>query len=249
MDFRKQIIANSVQLHQTSIPHISLDTVIFGFDDGKLKVLLLKMNFNKQWFLPGGYILKDENINKAAQRILKERAGVNHIFLKEFAVFGDQNRTQGFFDDYDDDLWHKMRFVTIGFYALVNYADVKASKDDLSESIDWIDLDSIDDIPLTMDHAEIIKKALWTLRTEISYQPIGINLLPEKFTLPELQKLYETILGRTLNRGNFYRKIKNMGILTKHDERKVVVGHKAPDLYSFDLIRYNQILQEGVNNW
>ena len=96
---------------------------------------------------------------------------------------------------------------------------------------------------------KIIEKALNTLREQISYKPIGLNLLPEKFTLRELQKLYEAILGRTLNRGNFYRKIKNIGILKKLDEQRNGGAHKSPDLYTFDQENYFKILENGINNW
>lgn len=100
-----------------------------------------------------------------------------------------------------------------------------------------------------MDHREIVEKALLTLREAISYKPIGYNLLPEKFTLSELQKLYEIILGKELNRGNFYRKIKNLGILKKLDERRTGGAHKAPDLYSFDEESYAKALENGLSSW
>lgn len=100
-----------------------------------------------------------------------------------------------------------------------------------------------------MDHREIIEKALLTLREKISIKPIGYNLLPEKFTLTELQKLYEAILGKELNRGNFYRKIKNLGILNKLDEQRRGGAHKAPDLYSFDKEKYTEALKNGLNSW
>jgi hypothetical protein len=100
-----------------------------------------------------------------------------------------------------------------------------------------------------MDHKQIILKALLTLRERITYKPIGYNLLPEKFTMTELQRLYETILGRSLNRGNFYRKIKNLGILTKLDEQRKGGAHKAQDVYSFNKEKYEKALQNGVNSW
>jgi hypothetical protein len=100
-----------------------------------------------------------------------------------------------------------------------------------------------------MDHRKIISKALQTLRERLSYKPIGYNLLPDKFTLSDLQGLYETVLGKKLNRGNFYRKMKNMGILQKLDEQRKGGAHKAPDLYKFNVETYNNILQEGLNTW
>mgnify|MGYP000057661381 FL=1 len=249
MDFKEIIINNSKKAYEIYVPHISVDTVIFGFNGDQLKVLLLKMKFNQQWFLPGGYMKKDENLESAAIRILRERTQLDKIFLQEFAVFSELNRSEETFKDFPDDLWHKKRFISVGYYALVNHKDVSPIGDELSESCDWIILDELESQNITMDHKQIIEKALNTLREQISYKPIGLNLLPEKFTLPELQKLYEAILGRTLNRGNFYRKIKNIGILKKLDEKRKGGAHKAPDLYTFDQENYFKILENGINNW
>ena len=249
MDFKEIIINNSKKAYEIYVPHISVDTVIFGFNGDQLKVLLLKMKFNQQWFLPGGYMKKEENLESAAIRILRERTQLDKIFLQEFAVFSELNRSEEAFKDFPDDLWHKKRFISVGYYALVNHKDVSPIGDELSESCDWIILDELESQNITMDHKQIIEIALNTLREEISYKPIGLNLLPEKFTLSELQKLYEAILGRTLNRGNFYRKIKNIGILKKLDEKRKGGAHKAPDLYTFDQENYFKILQNGINNW
>ena len=249
MDFKEIIINNSKKAYEMYVPHISVDTVIFGFNGDQLKVLLLKMKFNQQWFLPGGYMKKEENLESAAIRILRERTQLDKIFLQEFAVFSELNRSEETFKDFPDDLWHKKRFISVGYYALVNHKDVSPIGDELSESCDWIILDELENQNITMDHKQIIEKALNTLREQISYKPIGLNLLPEKFTLSELQKLYEAILGRTLNRGNFYRKIKNIGILKKLDEKRKGGAHKAPDLYTFDQENYFKILENGINNW
>ena len=249
MDFKEIIINNSKKAYEMYVPHISVDTVIFGFNGDQLKVLLLKMKFNHQYFLPGGYMKKEENLESAAIRILRERTQLDKIFLQEFAVFSELNRSEEAFKDFSDDLWHKKRFISVGYYALVNHKDVSPIGDELSESCDWIILDELESQNITMDHKQIIEKALNTLREQISYKPIGLNLLPEKFTLSELQKLYEAILGRTLNRGNFYRKIKNIGILKKLDEKRKGGAHKAPDLYTFDQVNYFKILENGINNW
>ena len=249
MDFKEIIINNSKKAYEIYVPHISVDTVIFGFNGDQLKVLLLKMKFNHQYFLPGGYMKKEENLESATIRVLRERTQLDKIFLQEFAVFSELNRSEETFKDFPDDLWHKKRFISVGYYALVNHKDVSPIGDELSESCDWIILDELESQNITMDHKQIIEKALNTLREQISYKPIGLNLLPEKFTLSELQKLYEAILGRTLNRGNFYRKIKNIGILKKLDEKRKGGAHKAPDLYIFDQENYFKILENGINNW
>lgn len=249
MDFKEIIINNSKKAYEMYVPHISVDTVIFGFNGDQLKALLLKMKFNQQWFLPGGYMKKEENLESAAKRILKERTQLSDIFLQEFSVFSEFNRSEKTFEDFPDNLWHKQRFISVGYYALVNHKDVSPIGDELSESCDWIILDELESQNITMDHKQIIEKALNTLREQISYKPIGLNLLPEKFTLPELQKLYEAILGRNLNRGNFYRKIKNIGILKKLDEQRKGGAHKAPDLYIFDQENYFKALESGIAGW
>ncbi len=249
MDFRTQLINASAESYEKFLPHISLDTVVFGFDQGSLRILLLKMNYNKEWFLPGGYVGKEEDTDEAVKRVLYERSGVKDIFLEEFAVFGCPQRSQQSFADYPDTLWNKQRFISIGYYALVNYKHVIPQPDSLSETCQWIDFRDITELNITMDHRKIINKALRTLRERLSYKPIGYNLLQDKFTLTDLQGLYETVLGKKLNRGNFYRKMKNMGILQKLDEQRKGGAHKAPDLYKFNVETYNTILQEGLNTW
>jgi hypothetical protein len=245
MDFQQLIIEKSNEAWQIYLPNLSIDCVVFGFDNGKLKVLIVKIKNQNLWALPGGYILKTENINQAANRILHQRTGVEDIYLQQFRVFADLNRSEDFFKDFQDTLWNKQRFISIGFYALIDHAKVKLIVDDLSDLCEWKD---INDLPnLMMDHQYIFDKALITLRKQLNHKPIGYNLLPEKFTLTELQKLYEIILDKKLNRGNFYRKIMRFDILTKLDEIRKGGAHKAPDLYKFDLEKYQTALKMGLN--
>ncbi|WP_175622329.1 NUDIX hydrolase [Chryseobacterium schmidteae] len=249
MDSQQQFLKKSEEAKDLFLPHLSADPVVFGFDQSELKVLLLQMTYRKQWLLPGGYVKKEEDIDDAAKRVLKERAGVSDIYLEEFAVFGKNKRSEFYFEDFDDSLWQKQRFVSIGYYALYNPDNANLVVDELSEKCEWISLSQLNEIELAMDHREIIEKALLTLRERITYKPIGYNLLPEKFTLSELQKLYETILGKELNRGNFYRKIKNLEILKKLNEQRRGGAHKSPDLYSFDEENYKKALENGLSNW
>lgn len=249
MDSKQQFLDKSLEAKEIFLPHLSTDPVIFGFDNNELKVLLLKMNYRKQWMLPGGYIRKDEDLDEGIVRLLKERAGVTVSYLEEFGVFGKKNRSEFYFEDFDETLFQKQRFITIGFYALYNATKLHPVADEMSETCEWIYLSELPEIELAMDHREIIEKALLTLREKISIKPIGYNLLPEKFTLPELQKLYEAILGKELNRGNFYRKIKNLGILRKLDEQRRGGAYKAPDLYTFDEENYKKALENGLNSW
>jgi 8-oxo-dGTP diphosphatase len=232
---------------------LSLDCVIFGFHENQLKVLLLKMKNARQWALPGGFVFKDEDIARAAKRVLKERTGLSEIFLQQFNVFGQPKRSDAGFHrrflkkegiEIADDHWLLQRFVTIGYYALVEYSYVNPRPDKFSDDCTWRD---IDDLPeLMMDHRQILDAALETLRVHLNYHPVGYNLLPEKFTMPELQKLYETILGKKLDRRNFQRKILSYGILKRLKEVKQGVAHKAPYLYSFDLRKYHKALKEGL---
>ncbi|MCD0478251.1 NrtR DNA-binding winged helix domain-containing protein [Chryseobacterium sp. M5] len=249
MDSQQQFLKKSEEAKDLFLPHLSADPVVFGFDQSELKVLLLQMTYRKQWLLPGGYVKKEEDIDDAAKRVLKERAGISDVYLEEFAVFGKNKRSEFYFEDFDDSLWQKQRFVSIGYYALYNPDNAILVVDELSEKCEWISLSQLNEIELAMDHREIIEKALLTLRERITYKPIGYNLLPEKFTLSELQKLYETILGKELNRGNFYRKIKNLEILTKLNEQRRGGAHKSPDLYSFDEENYKKALENGLSNW
>ncbi|MFD2288803.1 NUDIX domain-containing protein [Pedobacter petrophilus] len=229
---------------RNSIPHISIDSVVFGFLNNQLNVLLLKIKKDDNWILPGGYLQKDEAVDDAAKRILYERSGADKIFLNNFGVFGNLNRSEEYFKDYPDDLWHKQRFITIGYYALVDHTQVNPQPDIFSDRCEWVPVDPIPE--MVMDHEIILKKALDTLREHISHKPIGYSLLPETFTLPELQALYEAILGEKLNRGNFYRKIMRYDILIKLDEQRKGGAYKSPNLYKFDEEKY-KIALSGLN--
>jgi len=244
MEFKRIIEEKSKQAWEIYMPHLSLDCVVFGFHDATLKVLVTKLKENNLWALPGGYVLKTENINDAANRILYQRTGAENIYLQQFRVFGDLNRSEGFFEEFDDAIWNKQRFISIGYYALVDYSQVNLVVDNLSDACEW---KAIDEVPeLMMDHKNIFDKALLTLRKQLNYKPIGLNLLPEKFTMPEFQKLYEIILGKKLNRGNFFRKMLRYDILIKLEESRKGGAHKAPDLYKFAIEKYQIALKSGL---
>lgn len=234
-------------------PGLSIDCVIFGFHDNQLKVLLIKVNQNDKWSLPGGFIPINEDIDTAAVTVLNQRTGVEGVFLRQFGAFGNVKRNEHHFDkkvfkslkiDPEKGKWLTQRFVTLGYYALVDFLKTIPNSGQY-ETAEWIDHKEVPE--LILDHKEILDKALDTLRTELNLMPVGYNLLPEKFTIPELQKLYETILDRKLDRRNFFRKITNIGILTKLDEKKNNVAHRAPYLYSFDKEKYDEVLKNGLN--
>ncbi len=243
MGFEKEIIAHSDFCYNNYLPHLSIDSVVFGFDGSQLQVMLLKIRGKDQWILPGGYVGKEESTDEAAARILRRRSGVENIYLEQFGCFGDLNRTKDYFEKYPEDLWMKKRFITIWYYALVKKSDVSLKPDILSESCEWI---NIYELPkLELDHNLIVNRALLALRHQLSYKPIGINLLPEEFTMPELQNLHEAILGCKLNRGNFYRRMINEGLLDKTEKLRMSGGaHKAPIVYKFNKEKYTKKIQE-----
>ena len=234
--------------------HISLDCVVFGFHSNQLKVLVLHMKTTGEWVLPGGFVYEDESIEVAANRVLKVRTGLDQIFLRQFNVFSDPERSNR--NPIVPDLvlagrtfpsasWFNQRFISVGFYALVEYSQVQPQPDELSDACEWVNLENIG--KLMMDHNAILNKALETLRLQLTFQPIGYNLLPEKFTMSELRKLYETILGKELDRRNFQRKNLAYDILVRLDEVRQGVAHKAPGLYKFNLESYQKALEEGLN--
>jgi 8-oxo-dGTP diphosphatase len=143
-----------------------------------------------------------------------------------------------------DQSWFNQRFISVGFYALLDFSKVEPQHDDFSDLCTWKPLNEIDN--LMLDHNQILNKALDNLRIQLNYQPVGYNLLPDKFTMPELQKLYETILGKELDRRNFQRKMLSYDILTRLEERKTGGAHKAPFLYEFNLENYQKALQNGL---
>jgi len=246
----KEFIDNAGELY---LAHLSLDCVVFGFRDSQLKVLLLKMKNSDKWSLPGGFVKPAESMETAAIRVLKERTGLSSIFLQQFHVFSDPGRS-----DNRERIahlkkagitvpphhWFLQRFLSVGFYALVDYSTVSPQPDAFSDACAWRDIGEIG--PLILDHSQILFKALEMLRLQLHYQPIGCNLLPPKFTMPELQKLYETILNRKLDRRNFHRKILSYGILRPLKEKRQGVAHKAPQFYSFDMVKYQKALKEGL---
>jgi ADP-ribose pyrophosphatase YjhB (NUDIX family) len=238
---------------QQYLPHLSLDCVVFGFHDNQLKVLLLKMKNSDRRSLPGGFVKPAESMETAAIRVLKERTGLDSIFLQQFHVFSDPGRSNNeeriahlkkMGVTLSSDHWFLQRFLSVGFYALVNFSTVTPQPDAFSDDCSWRDIEEAGH--LILDHSLILSSALEMLRRQLHYQPVGYNLLPRKFTMPELQKLYETILGRQLDRRNFHRKILSYGILRSLKEKRQGVAHKAPLLYSFDMSKYQRALKEGL---
>ncbi|MEO5907559.1 MAG: NUDIX domain-containing protein [Ginsengibacter sp.] len=252
MKFDKQLSNHFLRGHEIYLRHLSIDCVVFGFHENALKVLLLKAKYAGKWALPGGFILKEEHLDDAAKRILKERTGLDKIYLRQFYTFSDPARStkkinQGFLKNIGAkarESWMFERFISVGYSALVDFTKVQPVADIFSDECDWFNIHVIRE--MILDHANILKKALESLRIQLNFQPVGYNLLPSKFTMPELQKLYETILERKLDRRNFQRKIIDTGILKRLDETKKGVAHKAPFYYKFDLRNYKKALKAGM---
>jgi 8-oxo-dGTP diphosphatase len=235
------------------LAHISLDCVLFGFHAGQLKVLLLQTKGQEGLTLPGGFLMKEETLEEAAIRTLRERTGLENIFLRQFQVFSDprrsdpDNRAKGLERvgiHPEKAAWFTQRFISVGFYALVEFSRVDPRPDAISDSCAWYNLE--DRGTLILDHEAILQGALATVRSQLNNQPVGYNLLPRKFTMPELQRLYEVILDKRLDRRNFQRKIFSYGILRSLDEKRTGVAHKAPFLYSFELRKYQKALKLGL---
>ncbi|MBS1510232.1 MAG: NUDIX hydrolase [Bacteroidetes bacterium] len=252
MSWEKEIRQLFAEGHEKFLRNISVDCIIFGFHENELKVLLLQAKYAGSWALPGGFILKDEHMDDAAKRILQERTGVDDVYMQQFYVFSEPDRSNKkinklFLKNAGIELeesWLFERFITVGYSALVDFSKVLPVPDNISSDCKWF---NIHDIPgMILDHRNILDKALENLRMQLNYHPVGYNLLPEKFTMPELQKLYETILDRKLDRRNFQRKIMSTGILKRLDETKKGVAHKAPYYYKFDLRKYQKALKGGM---
>jgi 8-oxo-dGTP diphosphatase len=232
---------------QYYLTHLSIDCVIFGFHDNQLKVLLLQWKETKRWCLPGGFILKDEHIEGAAVRILKERTGLDNIYLHQFHTFGDPMRDRG---NHGINLpmlqnsWIMERFVTIGYWALVEFSKAVPTADEFSMDCKWWDINKVP--RLILDHNHILETALTSLRMNLNDYPVGRDLLPVKFTMPDLQRLYETIFSKKLDRRNFQKKMLSFGILERLKERKRGGAHKAPYLYRFDHKKYQRALKQGL---
>lgn len=215
---------------------LSIDCLIFGFNNGDLNVLLVKHGegiSKGEWALPGGWIQYNEGLDSAAYRILSALTGIQEIFLKQLQAFGEVNR------------YPNKRVITVAYYALVKPEEYKIIPGFTASDAQWFKLDQVP--PLPYDHNEILSQTLNHLRHTVKHEPIGFNLLPEKFTLLQLQQLYESILGITLDKPNFRRKLLKMKLLKDCKEKQKEVAHRAANLYRFDEEIYNRLKKEGFN--
>lgn len=220
------------------VPHLSVDCAIFGCHAGELKVLLLKWRNLEAWSLPGGFVRRDEPLDQAAERVLRERTGLERVYLRQFHAFGGTDRREDALVpaframgvEVPRDHWILSRVVSIGYFALVDFEEATITPDALSEECRWWDVRERP--PLLFDHDAIVDRALATVRGQLDSLPLAA-LLPGTFTMPELQRLYETVLGRPLDRRNFQKRILDLGIVERLPERKTGGAHRAPFLYRF----------------
>lgn len=217
-------------------PALTVDCVVFGLDEDELRLLLVERDmepFAGRWALPGGFVHLDETLEETARRELEEETGITKLYLEQLYTFGDLHRDP------------RERVVTVAYYALVKLSDhqVRAATD--ARSAAWF---SVADLPaLAFDHEHIVQVALARLKGKVRYQPIGFELLPRKFTLSQLQRLYEVILERGLDKRNFRKKILGMDLLIELDEVQRGVAHRAARLYSFDEKKYERLKKNGFN--
>jgi ADP-ribose pyrophosphatase YjhB (NUDIX family) len=217
-------------------PGFSVDCVILSFYKKKIQVLLSKFDVSDLWQLPGGFMLKEESADEAAYRVLRMRTGLTDVYLRQFHLFSDPNRTK-----MDQNkilslaglgaIWLMQRFVSLGYYALVGYDRVELVKAE-GETAGWFDMANLP--KLYSDHECIISKAKEMIRYLLPILPVGYELLPEKFTLSELRKIYEIITEKTLDRRNFQRKVLSTGVLKQLDETKTANTYNPASLYSFE---------------
>ena len=217
-------------------PALTVDCVVFGMDEEDLKVLLIKRGlepFVGKWALPGGFVRMEEALDAAARRELEEEAGIRPSHLEQLYSFGDPSRDP------------RGRVVTVAYFALVKLSDHRVHASTDAREAAWF---SVWDAPkLAFDHAEILSTALKRLKGKVRYQPIGFELLPPKFTLTQLQRLYEKVLERELDKRNFRKKILAMDLLEELDEVEQDVSHRAARLYRFDHKKYKQLEKAGFN--
>ncbi|MGB3292787.1 MAG: NUDIX domain-containing protein [Phormidesmis sp.] len=218
-------------------PALTVDCVVFGFEtEATLQVLLIQRKlppYKGSWALPGGFVQIDESVDAAATRELQEETGVLEVFLEQLYTFGAVRR-----DPRD-------RIVSVAYYALISLQahPVQAATD--ASDAKWFELSALP--ALGFDHQEILDRAIARLRAKIRYEPIGFELLPKVFTLSQLQRLYEQILARSLDKRNFRKKLLKMNLLIDTGRKEKGVSHRAAQLYQFDPVKYQALKQQGFS--
>jgi len=214
---------------------LTVDCVVFGLDESELKVLLIERAlepFKSKWALPGGFVRVDETLDEAARRELEEEAGLKNVFLEQLYTFGAVKRDP------------RERDVSVAYYALVKLAahDTQAATD--AADAQWFPISKVP--KLAFDHAEILATGLARLKGKVRYQPIGFELLPPKFTLSQLQHLYEAVLGTGLDKRNFRKKVLGFELLVPLTETQMAGRHRPAQLFRFDADKYKKLKRKGL---
>ncbi len=214
----------------------SVDNVIFGFDEGGLKVLLIKRGtvpYKGKWALPGDLVYPNEDLNTAAQRVLEELTGLKEVYLEQVRTFGSVDR-------------HPLgRVITIAYYSLIKISDYVLTPASFAKKAKWHSITDVED--LAFDHNEILAACCERLKEVVRTRPVGFELLPPKFTLTELQHLYESILVTELDKRNFRKKILSMNLLIDLNETQEGVAHRPAKLFQFDEEKYRNFINEGFS--
>lgn len=213
---------------------LTVDAVVFGFDDEDLKVLLIKRGlapFKERWALPGGFVRVEETLDEAVRRELEEEAGLSGVFLEQLYTFGEVRRDP------------RERVVSVAYFALVKQASHAARAATDAADARWYSVSQAP--PLAFDHAAILAMALERLRGKLRYEPVGFELLPEKFTLSQLQHLYETVLGTAIDKRNFRKKALCLDLLEALDETRREGPHRPAQLFRFNPARYERLRKKG----
>jgi 8-oxo-dGTP diphosphatase len=226
----------NIPLNDYFVFGLSVDCVVFGYHEGEIKVLLVQRDtepFKGSWALIGDLVAPDQNLRDAANNVLEKLTGLKNIYMKQFFTFGSIDR-------------HPLgRVVTVGYFSLVNSIDHHPIASSWAKSAEWF---TINDLPeLAFDHQNILSKGIETLKNEVRHKPTGFELLPNKFTLLELQLLYEALLGYKFDKSNFRKKILEMNILKPLNEVKENVAHRPAKLFKFDEKRYRMLEKEGFS--
>lgn len=216
---------------------IAVDAIIFGYQNGKLYVLLIQQKFGSEtsyWALPGGLVHNNESLQDAVLRELKEETNVSVNYLEQLYTFGDDvNRDP------------RNRVISVAYFGLVDLSRFTIKADSDAENVQWV---AIDEIPyLAFDHNQMIKNAVIRLKSKLSYQPIGFDLLPKEFLFSELENLYCIILDKEIDRRNFRKKILSFGIIDETDQFSSLKAGRPAKLFRFNSEKYNQLLHEGFH--
>lgn len=213
---------------------VAVDCIIFGFDGKHLKALLIKRGFEPKkgkWSLMGGFVGQDEDADSAAARVLYQLTGMKNVYMEQLYTFSDVNRDSA------------GRVISIAYFALINIADYSKQLQ-LEHEAKWFLLNRIP--PLIFDHRDMVAKAKVRLQEKVVAHPVGFELLPTKFTLPQLQSLYEAIYETPLDKRNFTKKVLSLGVLNKLNEKEKESSRKGAFYYVFDSLKYRKLQSNGV---